>query len=84
MFESKNQTLEELIRLAASQQQEILALKAQLAESMQTIAALTAKVAEQAGIIAVQGARIKELEEQVRKNSQNSSKPPMDIKNHVQ
>ena len=76
MFESKNQTVEELIRLAASQQQEILTLKAQLAESMQAIAALTAKVAEQAGIIAAQAARIKELEEQVRKNSQNSSKPP--------
>ena len=37
---------------------------------------LRAQLAEKDVVIAMQAARIKELEEQLRKNSQNSSKPP--------
>ena len=62
MFDRTEERIEELIQRVESLKRENSELKVQLAEKD--------------AVIANQSAKIKKLEEQIRKNSQNSSKPP--------
>ena len=60
----------------ASLQSTIQQLKDQLEEMVQKVAVLTTRLEEKDRLLAEKEARIQELERQLKKNSQNSSKPP--------
>ncbi|MDA8150724.1 MAG: IS66 family transposase [Nitrospiraceae bacterium] len=60
----------------ASLLSEIQQLKTRLDEMIQKVAVLTTRIEEKDILLAEKEARIQELERQLKKNSQNSSKPP--------